>query len=83
MTDQINPQINLKNTTPYNGLSVYQSGFILRKVSKFIIGSDEDSLIPVPVLFNIKTGEVLQDTLPPSIAQDYAQDSGDSTENKE
>jgi hypothetical protein len=37
---------------------------MLRKISKFIIGADEDGIIPIPVFFDPETGEVLQDTLP-------------------
>jgi len=64
------PQLNidLKNTTavetPSGGV-VFQQGVILRKVSKFVVGSEEDALLPVPVFYDPETGKIMKDTLPP------------------
>ena len=58
---------DLKNTqevlTP-SGDKVWQQGFVIRKVSKFITGTSEDAVMPIPVFYDPKTGEILQDTLP-------------------
>ena len=43
---------------------VWQQGFVIRKVSKFITGTSEDAVMPIPVFYDPKTGEILQDTLP-------------------
>jgi hypothetical protein len=61
------PNIDLSKTTAIEtstGGKVWQQGVMLRKISKFIIGADEDGIIPIPVFFDPETGEVLQDTLP-------------------
>jgi len=67
MENQINMNFNLKNTqevlTPSGG-KVWQQGFVIRKVSKFITGTSEDAVMPIPVFYDPKTGEILQDTLP-------------------
>ena len=60
------PQIDLKNTESIeheNG-KVWAQGFLLRKVSKFVTGTAEDGIMPIPVFYNPATGEVLQETLP-------------------
>jgi hypothetical protein len=51
------PQIDLKSTTGFedeNGNKIFQQGFILRKVSKFVAGTDEDAIMPIPVFFEPK-----------------------------
>ena len=60
------PNIDLKNTESVehaNG-KVWAQGFIIRKISKFVAGTPEDALMPIPVFYNPETGEVLQETLP-------------------
>lgn len=64
--DQPQMNIDLKNTESVehaNG-KVWAQGFIIRKVSKFVAGTPEDALMPIPVFYNPETGEILQDTLP-------------------
>ncbi len=63
------PQLNidLSNTQAIkttDGSSVFQQGVILRKISKFVAGTSEDAMMPIPVFYNPETGEILQDTLP-------------------
>ena len=67
------PKIDLSNTTainPEDGV-VFQQGFILRKVSKFVMGGNEDSILPIPVFFDPKTGKVLTHTLPTELKEEY------------
>ena len=62
----MNMNIDLKNTESVehaNG-KVWAQGFIIRKISKFVAGTPEDALMPIPVFYNPETGEILQDTLP-------------------
>lgn len=66
------PQIDLKNTEAIehaNG-KVWAQGFLLRKVSKFVTGTAEDGIMPIPVFYNPVTGEVLQETLPKELRDD-------------
>ena len=47
------PPIDLKNTTAiknFDGGVVFQQGVVLRTVSKFVMGTEEDALLPIPLL---------------------------------
>ena len=68
------PQIDLEKTTIVpndSGGELFKQGFILRKVSRFITGGDEDAVLPIPVFYDGSTGKILKDTLPPEIRDDY------------
>lgn len=65
--------IDLKTTTALNpdeGV-IFQQGFVLRKVSKFITGGTEDSIMPIPVFFDPKTSKILTKTLPQELREEY------------
>ena len=70
------PQMNLdlsKTTaidTPSGG-KIWQQGMILRKISKFITGTSEDAVIPIPVFYDPETNEILEDTLPRELREEY------------
>ena len=67
------PPIDLKNTTEvknFDGGSVFQQGVILRKVSKFVTGSDEDALLPIPVFFDPTTKKILKDSIPRDLREE-------------
>lgn len=70
------PQLNidLKNTSSVkceNGSPIFSQGVIMRKVSKFLIGSDVDSLLPIPVFYDPETGKILSDSIPEEIREEY------------
>ncbi len=68
------PQIDLSKTTTVeteSGGKVWQQGFILRKVSRFITNSPEDAVMPIPVFYDPETGKILGQGLPPEIRGDY------------
>ena len=71
------PQMNLdlsKTTaidTPSGG-KIWQQGMILRKVSKFITGTPDDAIVPIPVFYDAETGKILADTLPLELREEYA-----------
>jgi len=71
------PQLNLDLTkttaidTPSGG-KIWQQGMILRKVSKFVVGAQEDALVPIPVFYDPETGKILEDTLPKELREEYA-----------
>ena len=72
MTQQ--PQIDLSKTTSVpndSGGLLFQQGFILRKVSRFITNGAEDAVLPIPVFYDKETGKILQDTLPPELRGEY------------
>jgi|TARA_Y100000361_G_scaffold28669_1_gene23546 hypothetical protein len=67
------PPIDLKNTTGIKnskGGSIFQQGVILRTVSKFITGTDEDALLPIPVFFDPKTNKILKGSVPADLREE-------------
>jgi len=79
---QMNVNINIKNTTPITspeGNQVFSEGVILRKVSRFISGTSEDGVIPVPVFYDVVTGKVLVELLPKDLRAEFKDDSSDDS----
>lgn len=71
---QEQPQLDFSKTTsiPNNsGGQLFQQGFVLRKVSRFITQGDEDAVLPIPVFYDAETGKILKDTLPPELRSEY------------
>lgn len=66
MDQQMNLNIDLKNTESVENKSgkVWQQGYIIRKISKFVTGTSEDAYMPIPVFYDPASGEILQETLP-------------------
>jgi hypothetical protein len=69
--------IDIKNTTPLlspDGNAVFQEGVILRKVSRFVTGTSEDGIIPVPCFFDVITGKPLLEMLPKELRDEFSDD---------
>mgnify|MGYP001226009976 FL=1 len=74
-----NPQqqginIDFNNTTSiegFDGGQLFGQAFILRKVSKFVAGTDEDAMLPIPVFYDLETKKIIADSLPKEIREDY------------
>ena len=69
------PQLNLdlKNTTAVTteeGGQVFGNGVILRKVSKFVSGTNEDALLPIPVFYDLETKKILVDSIPKELREE-------------
>jgi hypothetical protein len=79
MSKQQTPNLNIdiKNTTPVlspDGNAVFQEGVILRKVSRFVTGTSEDGIIPVPCFFDVITGKPLLEMLPKELRDEFSDD---------
>jgi len=77
---QMNVNIDIKNTRPIQspeGNSVFAEGVILRKVSRFVTGTSEDGVIPVPCFYDVKTGKVLVELLPKELRAEFENESTD------
>lgn len=76
MEEQIQqPQIDLKNTQPvknFDGNNLFQQGVILRKVSKFVTGTNEDAMMPIPVFFDPTNRKILTDSVPKELREELA-----------
>ena len=52
-TQQQAPNIDFAATTSiegFDGGKLFGQAFVLRKVSKFVVGGNEDAILPIPVL---------------------------------
>ena len=71
---QMNLNVDIKNTTSIetpDGGVIFQQGVLLRKVSKFVVGADEDAIMPIPVFFDPGTGKILESTIPVELRDEY------------
>jgi hypothetical protein len=50
---------------------IFAEGVILRKVSKFLAGTAEDAIMPIPCFYDVKTGKVLVEMLPKEFRSEY------------
>ena len=76
-TQQPQMNVDLKNTTSIetpSGKKIFNQGVLLRKVSKFVAGSDNDALLPIPVFFDPETGKILEGTVPQDLREEFADD---------
>ena len=70
--------IDLKNTTGIQnseGGSVFQQGLILRKISKFIAGTPEDAILPIPVFYDPHTFKIFAEALPKELREELKDES--------
>ena len=69
------PPIDLKNTTEvknFEGDVLFQQGVVLRTVSKFVMGTDEDALLPIPVFYDPSTKKILKSSVPKELREELA-----------
>lgn len=72
--EKMNLNVDLKNTQVIKteeGNVVFQQGVILRKVSKFVVGAEEDAVMPIPIFYDPISGKILKDTIPAELRKDY------------
>jgi hypothetical protein len=70
------PQLNvdLQNTTAvegFDGSQLFGQAFVIRKVSKFVMGGSEDALLPIPVFYDLETKKILIDSVPKELRGEY------------
>ena len=73
-TEEPKLNVNLKNTEIVksdDGNVIFAEGIILRKASKFAVGTAQDALIPISVFYDVVTGKLLKETLPGDIKDEY------------
>jgi hypothetical protein len=70
------PQLNIDFSTTtavegFNGGQLFGQAFIIRKISKFVIGADEDAMMPIPVFYDLETKKIITDSLPKELREEY------------
>ena len=70
---QVQLNVDLKNTekVEFEGQVLVGEGFVLRKVSKFVTGQEDDGVIPIPVFYDVTTGRIIKETLPKDLQDEY------------
>jgi len=65
---ELNMNVALKDTTTITceecGHEVFQEGVLLRKISRFVTGTSQDALMPIPVFSCSKCGHVNAEFMP-------------------
>jgi hypothetical protein len=65
---ELNMNVSLKDTTSVScdecGHSVFHEGVLLRKISRFVTGTSQDALMPIPVFSCAKCGHVNEEFTP-------------------
>lgn len=68
------PNIDLKTTTsietPEGGV-IFQQGVLLREVSKFVIGSEENAVMPIPIFYDPLNMKIVGSTIPVELREEY------------
>ena len=66
--------IDFKSTTAvegFDGGQLFGQAYVLRKVSKFVVGGKEDALLPIPVFYDLETKKIIPDSLPKELREEY------------
>ena len=74
--EQLKMNVDIKQSTPIisaDGNQVFQEVVVLRKISKFLTGTSEDDIIPIPVFIDVKTGKILTELVPKELREEYEQ----------
>ena len=72
--EQLKMNVDIKQSTPIEsaeGNQVFQEAVVLRKLSKFLAGTSEDAVIPIPVFIDVVSGKILIDMLPKELRAEY------------
>ena len=66
--------IDFKSITAVEGFDGGQligQAYVLRKVSKFVVGGKEDALLPIPVFYDLETKKIVADSIPKELREEY------------
>tara|TARA_Y100000034_G_C6559331_1_gene241979 strand:- start:70 stop:318 length:249 start_codon:yes stop_codon:yes gene_type:complete len=72
--NQPSVNIDFKNTTAvegFDGGQLFGQAFLMRKVSKFVVGGDEDALLPIPIFYDLESKKILLDSVPKELREEY------------
>ena len=77
---QQRPQMQVDLTTTSGvknskGTSIFKSAVILRKISKYVAGTDSDAIMPIPVFIDPYNDKIVADGLPLELREELADES--------
>ena len=67
----MNNQVSDQPIEGFNGEKLFGQAFIIRKISKFVVGGNEDALMPIPVFYDLESKKILIDSIPKDIREEY------------
>ena len=67
---QMNIDLNNTESVEHKNGKIWTQGFLIRKISKFVAGTDEDAMMPIPIFYDSVSGEILQATRPKELRDD-------------
>jgi hypothetical protein len=72
MEQQLNLDLSKSTAlTTENGDQIFTEAVVMRKFSKFLVGTPEDVIVPIKVFINPKTGKIIKELLPPDLRNEY------------
>ena len=71
MEKQKQMKLNIDIKYSPEGNCVFAEGVILKKISKFVAGTDEDAIVPIPVFYDIQSGDILIELLPKELREEF------------
>ena len=79
-TPQQRPQMQVDLTTTTGvknskGTNIFKSAVILRKISKYVAGTDSDAIMPIPVFIDPYNDKIVADGLPLELREELADES--------
>ena len=79
-TPQQRPQMQVDLTTTSGvknskGTNIFKSAVILRKISKYVAGTDSDAIMPIPVFIDPYNDKIVADGLPLELREELADES--------
>ena len=79
-TPQQRPQMQVDLTTTNGvknskGTNIFKSAVILRKISKYVAGTDSDAIMPIPVFIDPYNDKIVADGLPLELREELADES--------
>jgi hypothetical protein len=75
MQEQMKMNVDIKQTTSIKDINgkpiIFVEGMVLRKMSKFLAGTTDDALIPIPIMYDIDTKKICLDMIPKELREEY------------
>ena len=72
---EIDVKIDLKKDTQpiysEDGNMIFEEKTIFRKISRFLTGQQEDTIVPIAVFVDVKTGKILKELLPKQLWSEF------------
>jgi len=69
--EQVSYRLDPLDSKNSEGGYLFKQGVIFRKISKFVTGTPEDQILPIPVFYDPTNGKVFTDNLRPELREEF------------